>query len=42
MAMAMAMARRSGAAALSGVLDCVPMTTGTALRHTRIGDPVLF
>jgi hypothetical protein len=26
----------------SGGLGCAAMNTGTALRHTRIGDPVLF
>lgn len=27
---------------LAGELCCAAMITGTALRHTRIGDPVLF
>ena len=27
---------------LLGGLGCEAMNTGTALRHTRIGDPVLF
>ncbi|CUW33233.1 hypothetical protein TUE45_pSRTUE45c_0601 (plasmid) [Streptomyces reticuli] len=30
------------ASAWSGGLRCAIMITGTALRHTRIGDPVLF
>ena len=34
--------RARGVAALPGVPHCVAMTTGTALRHTRIGDPALF
>jgi hypothetical protein len=35
-------ATRQGASALPGGLGCAAMITGTALRHTRIGDPVLF
>jgi hypothetical protein len=38
-------ARRSrelaGAPGFCHVLNCLAMNTGTALRHTRIGDPVL-
>ncbi|MFF0000530.1 hypothetical protein [Streptomyces avermitilis] len=30
------------ASILSGGLRCAVMTTGTALRHTRIGDPALL
>jgi hypothetical protein len=30
------------ASVLSGGLCCAAMISGTALRHTRIGDPVLF